>query len=239
MEEYEQRLIAALVSEPQAIREKLRPADREQLDVLLDLVAEGGDERRLRAVTRAVAAHLRTALPDAERGAVGRRYTAASTAQAPHEALVAYISPGGAANPVGGTAGPAPHGGAGEGGAAPVPAPQRRWASARDRLLAEPALTAVDLRDAFGVDADGAELIRLWSREGVELLPAFQFDGEGRPRPLVLTINGLLGAALDPWGVADWWLGPNLWLDAVPATLLGVGLDDQLLAAAGAVGEED
>jgi hypothetical protein len=110
---------------------------------------------------------------------------------------------------------------------------------ARDRIMEEPVLTAEELRDVFGVEPEEPELIRLRPREGVEVLPAFQFDGEGRPRPLVLTVNGLLGAAGDPWGVADWWLGPNLWLDAVPATLLGAGLDDQLLAAARAVGEDD
>lgn len=55
----------------------------------------------------------------------------------------------------------------------------------------------------------------------------------------MLAINAMLGAAADPWGVADWWLGPNLWLDAVPATLLGAGLDEQLLAAASVVGEDD
>ena len=55
MDEYEQHLIAALVSEPQSIRERLSPEDREQLDVLLDLVAEGGSAERLRGIARAVA----------------------------------------------------------------------------------------------------------------------------------------------------------------------------------------
>lgn len=45
----------------------------------------------------------------------------------------------------------------------------------------------------------------------------------------------LLDAAEDPWGVADWWLGANAWLGAVPAQLLGRVADDVLLDAARAV----
>jgi hypothetical protein len=239
MDEYEQQLIAALVSEPQSIREKLSPADREQLDVLLDLVAEGGGEQRSRGIARAVAAHLRDALPDDEGSAVGRRYTSSSlTRRPPHDVLLERFAPGGTGDPPGGArttgspAGPAPTGGG-------PPRPEARWDSARDRLLAEPALTDTELTEIFGVAAEQPELIRLRASQGPELLPAFQFDGEGRPRSLVLAINAMLGAAADPWGVADWWLGPNLWLDAVPATLLGAGLDDQLLAAASVVGEDD
>ncbi|KND46410.1 DUF3168 domain-containing protein [Streptomyces stelliscabiei] len=245
MDEYEQQLIAALVSEPQSIREKLSPADREQLDVLLDLVAEGGGEQRARGIARAVAAHLRAALPDDEGTAVGRRYTSSSlTRRPPHDVLLERFAPGGPGTP--GVAS-APSGEARTPGSAAGPAatpggPPRteaRWASARDRLLAEPALTDTELTEIFGVAPEQPELIRLRAAQGPEVLPAFQFDGEGRPRSLVLAINAMLGAAADPWGVADWWLGPNLWLDAVPATLLGAGLDEQLLAAASVVGEDD
>ncbi|MDX2553125.1 MULTISPECIES: DUF3168 domain-containing protein [Streptomyces] len=248
MDEYEQQLIAALVSEPQSIREKLSPADREQLDVLLDLVAEGGGEQRARGIARAVAAHLRAALPDDEGTAVGRRYTSSSlTRRPPHDVLLERFAPGGPGGPgTPGVAG-APSGEARTPGSAAGPAatpggPPRteaRWASARDRLLAEPALTDTELTEIFGVAPEQPELIRLRAAQGPEVLPAFQFDGEGRPRSLVLAINAMLGAAADPWGVADWWLGPNLWLDAVPATLLGAGLDEQLLAAASVVGEDD
>ena len=37
----------------------------------------------------------------------------------------------------------------------------------------------------------------------------------------MLTINRLLDADDDPFGVADWWLGRNAWLDAIPADLIG------------------
>lgn len=234
MDEYEQQLIAALVSEPQSIREKLSPEDREQLDVLLDLVAEGGSEERSRGIARAVAAHLREALPGEERTAVGRRYTASSlTRRPPHDVLLERFAPGGTgARPTGAV--PAVRAAAGADG----PPVRARWASARDRLLAEPALTAAELAEHFGGEPEQPDLIRLPASGGPERLPAFQFGADGQPRPLVLTINAMLGAAADPWGVADWWLGPNPWLDVVPATLLGAGLDDQLLAAAGVVGED-
>ncbi|WEH19785.1 DUF3168 domain-containing protein [Streptomyces sp. VNUA24] len=241
MDDYEQQLIAALVSEPQSIREKLSPADREQLDVLLDLVAEGGGEQRSRGIARAVAAHLRAALPDDEGSAVGRRYTSSSlTRRPPHDVLLERFAPGGSdgRGGTGGAGGPSTVARTTASPAGSTPDPGVRWASARDRLLAEPALTDTDLTEIFGVAAEHPELIRLRAPQGPERLPAFQFDGEGRPRSLVLAVNAMLGAAADPWGVADWWLGPNPWLDAVPATLLGAGLDDQLLAAAGVVGED-
>lgn len=42
------------------------------------------------------------------------------------------------------------------------------------------------------------------------LYPAFQIDVDARRiDPLVQTINRLLGADEDPWGVASWWLSPN------------------------------
>lgn len=256
MDEYEQHLIAALVSEPQSIRERLTPEDREQLDVLLDLVAEGGSAERLRGIARAVAAHLRDSLPGEEGHATIRRHTSSSLVlRPPHEVLLERFASGGTGVPGGrgvpgrtgvpgraavpgraGVPGVGGEPGRGDGGAS---APAVRWASARERLLAEPALTRTDLAEFFGVAADQPGLIRLRPSGGPERLPAFQFDGEGRPRPLVLAINTMLGAAADPWGVADWWLGPNPWLDAVPATLLGTGLDDQLLAAASVVGEDD
>ncbi len=49
---------------------------------------------------------------------------------------------------------------------------------------------------------------------------------------MVVAVNRLLDADDDPWGVADWWLGANAWLDAVPARLLGTPGEHGLLAAA-------
>jgi hypothetical protein len=78
-------------------------------------------------------------------------------------------------------------------------------------------------------------LIRLERGDGVVQLPAFQFDAAGRPIQIVLTVNRLLGAEDDPWGAADWWLGPNAWLGAVPADLIGQVDENVLLATAKAV----
>jgi hypothetical protein len=82
-----------------------------------------------------------------------------------------------------------------------------------------------------GVDPDMPGLIRLPRPDGRVSLPAFQFTSAGKPKPLVLRINELLGADTDPWGVADWWLCPNIWLTGTPADLLGA-LDDHVMVAA-------
>ncbi|MFJ9892760.1 DUF3168 domain-containing protein [Streptomyces sp. NPDC091280] len=225
MDEDEARLISALTRDRQGIREKLTPEDRNQLDVLLDLAAEGGDERRQRAVARAVAAHLRASLPEDEVRAVERRFTD-TTSPLPHVLLASFASLGDPSTGPHAT-GPTP------------PDDARAQPSPYERLLAAPALSEDDLRENFGVETTAPELIRLRHHDGTEGLPAFQFDGSGRPRDVVVAVNRMLGAAEDPWGVADWWLGPNPWLAAPPATLLGRGLDGQLLAAASVVGEED
>lgn len=209
---------------------------------MLDLAAERGDERRQKAVTRAVAAHLRAALPEDEvRAAVERRFTGTTSAP-PHELLAAFASFSGLSTEPHGTRSATPHstGSTAPHGTEPAPVGDAEaQPSPYERLLAAPALTEDDLRDNFGVEATAPELIRLRRRDGTERLPAFQFDGTGRPREVVVAVNRMLGAAEDPWGVADWWLGPNPWLAATPAALLGKGLDGQLLAAASVVGEED
>ncbi|MFB6892961.1 DUF3168 domain-containing protein [Kitasatospora sp. NPDC056327] len=99
-------------------------------------------------------------------------------------------------------------------------------------LLAAASVSAADYR-AGGQDPDNPDLIRLTDRQGTVVLPSFQFDGvSGRPLPAVVAVNRLLDADDDPWGVADWWLGANAWLDAVPARLLGTDGEHTLLPAA-------
>jgi hypothetical protein len=104
--------------------------------------------------------------------------------------------------------------------------------SVRGRLQRSPALTTDQVRSA-GCDPAEPSLIRLDSDSGDTRFPAFQFDHKGQPIEIVLRINERLGAGDDPWGVADWWLGENAWLDVAPADLIGSG-DDRLLAAADA-----
>jgi hypothetical protein len=107
----------------------------------------------------------------------------------------------------------------------------------RERLKRSPALSADQVRSS-GSDPGQRFLIRLESRRRGLRFPAFQFDPQGRPISTVLLINERLGADDDPWGVADWWLGENAWLDAVPAELIGTR-DDLLVAAADAVTRPD
>jgi len=97
-------------------------------------------------------------------------------------------------------------------------------------ILAAPAVTEAQVRDR-GLDPNAPGLIRLSGPRGDVRLPAFQFDPGGHPYPVVIQINLLLDAGDDPWGVADWWLGPNGWIGAVPAESIG-RLDDTLLVAA-------
>ncbi len=98
-------------------------------------------------------------------------------------------------------------------------------------LLAAPALTEEQVREQGG-DPSHADLIRLPARTGQIVLPTFQFSPVGDPIPVVTAINRLLAVADDPWGVADWWLGRNAWLDGIPADLLGRVDDDLLVRAA-------
>ncbi len=95
--------------------------------------------------------------------------------------------------------------------------------AARDWLLASP---------AAATDGGQPGLIRLMRPDGSRHLPAFQFDHDGSPLPLVIAVNEVLDAALDPWGAADWWLGENAWLGAAPADVIGGVSDDALLGAA-------
>ena len=108
-----------------------------------------------------------------------------------------------------------------------------RW-QVRSRLLAEPSFTAAEVQ-ARGVDPDSNEVIRLPGDDNGENVeprfPAFQFDPDGSIRATVAQVNVLLGASTDPWGAADWWLGRNARLGAVPAESLGSD-DAELLEAA-------
>ncbi|MEV0469368.1 hypothetical protein, partial [Streptomyces prunicolor] len=144
------------------------------------------------------------------RAAVERRFTGTTSAP-PHELLAAFASFSGLSTEPHGTRSAAPHstgstaphstGSTEPHGTEPAPADDTEAQPAPyERLLAAPALTEDDLRDNFGVEATAPELIRLRRRDGTERLPAFQFDGTGRPREVVVAVNRMLGAAEDPWG---------------------------------------
>lgn len=99
------------------------------------------------------------------------------------------------------------------------------------RLLEAPAVEAGQAK-RLSAGSYRDDLVCLQRDDGSAWLPAFQVGPDGEPIQVVREINRILGASEDPWGVADWWLGRNAWLDAVPADLLGRGLDDRLTQAA-------
>ncbi|MGC5321166.1 hypothetical protein ACPXB5_20785 [Micromonospora arida] len=101
------------------------------------------------------------------------------------------------------------------------------------RLLAVASYDGAHVR-RLGHDPESAALIRLDGR-----YPAFQFAEDGTVPDVVVRVNRMLRAERDPWGVADWWLSTNAWLDVPPVALLGEDRDDHLLAAAAAVAGGD
>jgi hypothetical protein len=103
--------------------------------------------------------------------------------------------------------------------------------SIRNWILDAPARSSAYLSSRGG-DPDLPGLIRIQRPDGRVSLPAFQFTRGGEPKPVVLRVNQVLGADDDPWGAADWWLCPNVWLSGTPAHLLDELADHLLVAAA-------
>ncbi|MBD0737661.1 hypothetical protein [Streptomyces sp. CBMA29] len=111
-------------------------------------------------------------------------------------------------------------------------------AAAKNRLLQAPALSAEGVRARWG-QSPPSGLIVLADPQHGDRYPAFQFTAdEGTPHEVVLEVNRLLLADIDPWGVADWWLSDNEWLGGQPAALIGELADSRLLRAAMALVEE-
>ncbi|WP_329461496.1 hypothetical protein [Streptomyces sp. NBC_01431] len=113
-------------------------------------------------------------------------------------------------------------------------------ADAQDQLLSMSALSADEARARCGGAVPPPELIKLADPQGSDRYPEFQFAaGGGTPYEVVLTVNRLLLADIDPWGAAAWWLSGNTWLGGTPASLLGQLTDQQLVGAATALVEGD
>ncbi|MGE7384489.1 hypothetical protein ACQKM2_03150 [Streptomyces sp. NPDC004126] len=114
----------------------------------------------------------------------------------------------------------------------PDPAP-----AGPDPLLLEPALSAAEATSRCG-GAPPSELIRLPDPPNGDRYPRFQFPaGGGTPHEVVLEVNRLLLADIDPRGAASWWLGANTWLGGTPVSLLGLLPDHELVGAAVALVE--
>ncbi|GAA2136555.1 hypothetical protein GCM10009760_16170 [Kitasatospora kazusensis] len=112
--------------------------------------------------------------------------------------------------------------------AAPAPAETRP-----DHLrLGARTLSAQEARDRCG-GPPPPELIRVPDARADDRYPQFQFTADGgAPYEVVLEVNRLLLADIDPWGAGAWWLGDNSWLGAAPASLLGHLPDHRLVGAA-------
>lgn len=107
-------------------------------------------------------------------------------------------------------------------------------AEVRRRLVALPAYRPEEVAE---VDAHRDLLIQLRAPGGAVRLPRFQFSADSRrPREVVLTVNRLLDAAVDPWGATSWWVSPHALLDGAPVDLLGSAREQVLPILAGRVG---
>lgn len=123
----------------------------------------------------------------------------------------------------------------------------RLLGEAVDAIWREPMFEPKDAAVALGAKASNREKVRVhrersWllglPRDRRYLYPAFQFDPLRRSVfPEVQTVNELLGAADDPWGVASWWVSVNARIDSAPLELVGIDRSEDLLAVAAAAVE--
>lgn len=103
---------------------------------------------------------------------------------------------------------------------------------------AEQRIWTVPMKPVHDTRISREQLVVL-ERDGREVAPAFQLDGEGRVLQTAAEVNRLLDAADDPWGAAAWWLTPHATLHAIPADALRAGDGQTVLAVAAAAGELD
>ena len=114
-------------------------------------------------------------------------------------------------------------------------------------IWAEPMLKSKDAAVALGARPTNRERIRrLRMRSSILglpygngfLFPAFQFDPRKRAVfTEVRSVNELLVAVEDPWGVASWWMSRHSRLGVRPVDLVGTDRGDDLVAVAKAAVE--
>ena len=119
----------------------------------------------------------------------------------------------------------------------------QRNAAAQSALAREfGLLTSAEVAHAASSRASNvAALASRWRREGSifavdmngkALYPGYQFDDEGRPRPVVAGVLDVLGNGLSGWELALWFVASNVWLGGErPVDVLEVGTDEVLMAA--------
>lgn len=103
-------------------------------------------------------------------------------------------------------------------------------------------LDAGQVHRLYGSKAENtAALVARWRNAGkifaVEhqgrfFYPAFQFDGAGRPKPVVADVLEALGKR-GPWQIASWFTAPNGWLpdDRCPVEVMDADPDAVAAAA--------
>jgi hypothetical protein len=116
-----------------------------------------------------------------------------------------------------------------------------------ETIWREPMLESRDAAAALDARRGNREKVRQYRQRSAllglpwgrgYLYPAFQFDIERRRVfPEVRSVNELLGAADDAWGVASWWVSRHARLGARPVDLVGSSRADDLIEAAKAVVE--
>lgn len=200
-------VLRMLADDWDAVRRALPAEPGRELDLLVERFADEADDAERQEIAQRIASLLRGSLPldhpirDELRR--GDRFTSAGDWMALSERLVLMMDP-------------------------TQPSVADVAEAVHARLLAAPALGTAEL--ATGVSPDDTGLIRFETPDGPRW-PRFQFDAGGNPVPVVVEINLILGAADDPFGVADWWLADSADLGGVPASLLGEVSERRLRAA--------
>jgi hypothetical protein len=113
---------------------------------------------------------------------------------------------------------------------------------ARQNIRAEPMLSAGEVSHRLGSRSTNLRqyaarlrrenhLLAVPVQKNRYLFPAFQFDNKGQVFSVVPTVNQILDAESDPWGVASWWVEPHAGLPPCMAPKQLLGKDDEAIQA--------
>jgi hypothetical protein len=129
---------------------------------------------------------------------------------------------------------------------------RRSAAMRRDMLARYGYYSAEELADLNGSKARNRyALAARWMREGRifgvplgarSVFPAFQFDADGSPYPIVAqALTALPRERMSPWSVALWWYASSAWLPAQarPAELIGGPEQERIVQAAQRLSEPE
>ncbi len=214
--------LAVLAGEWDDIRERIGPDAADALSVLVGELAAEGDAELSKEIAEEIVDLLRGRLPVGHpfRQAVIEDERRLATARAVD--LAAWFR---LVEPLRGLVGES------------APTAEQVAAEGTAWPLSAAALTEDEVRER-GHDPGDPDLIRLDRADGTAQWPAFQFGTDGAPLAIVRKINRILAADEDPFGAADWWLGENAWLQAVPARSIGRVSEVSLIEAAHAAETE-